>query len=183
VAATTRCARASGALRSVVGAGETEGFADALTSVKLDAASVSVAVIAGSDDGRETGPEDIIEAACSDAEGDAVYPATRLIALVDSLHPRSIFEPACAASYGVSIAHIARLAEPSSFIVCARHEVLGSPLSVHALSDDSRTEITTGVDGYVFLGVTESCANGAVAISQDWLDSGATSVEIRYCAP
>jgi hypothetical protein len=177
----TRCAQSSESLSPV--SGDPSAFTETLRALKLDPESVAVAVIGGSDDGRDTGEGELLEPACTDADGASVYPATRLIALVDTLHPRSVFEPACAGSFGVSIAHVSRLAEPTAFVVCARHEMLGTPLGVDVIDGDKRTEVAAGVDGFVFIGPTDACPDGAVAISPEVLESGDASVELRYCTP
>ncbi len=177
----SRCAQVADTLTSVTGSDA--GFAERLRALKLDPESVAVGVFGGSDDGRETAEGDVLEASCADAEGAAVYPTTRLIRLVDALHPRSVFEPACAGSFGVSIAHVARLGEPTAFTVCARHEVLGSPIGVELLEGSTRSSLSAGTEGFVFLGATEVCPNGAVAVSPEVLTSGNSSVELRYCTP
>lgn len=180
-AAVTRCAQSAEGLRPVTGF--PFAFAESLAGLKLDPESVSVAVFGGSDDGRATADGEVLEPACADADGAAVYPATRLIRMADALHPRSVFEPACAGSFGVSITHVARLAQPTAFVVCARHHLLGTPLGVDALDGESRSPIAAGTAGFVYVGPTQACPNGAVAVSADVLAAGNPSVELRYCTP
>lgn len=179
--AASRCAQSEGTLTPVTGAAD--AFAEAFSELKVDSEAVAVAVFGGSDDGRETADGESLEPACADADGASVFPATRLIRLVDALHPRSVFEPACAGSFGVSVTHVARLAEPTAFEICARHEVLGIPVGVDLVEGQSRTAVSAGTSGYVYVGPTDACPNGAVAISPAVLDTGADAVELRYCTP
>lgn len=169
--AVTSCALAGDELTPV------DELAQALVSLKPSLSAVSVAVIGGSDDGRDLAQGENQQPTCADAEGNSVFPTTRLIALTELFGERSVFESACAASYGVSAAHVTDLAAPGDLVVCAEAIVTGTQVSVELGSDD----LEQGVDGFVYLGRTEACDNGAFQISSERLIGSDDSLALRYC--
>lgn len=160
-----------------------EQVAQQLGALKNDPSAVSVAVLGGSDDGKTITPEEAQEPSCMDAQGNAVYPATRMIELSDLFAPGGEFESACASSFGLSFEHIARLLEAGSVELCPRSQVVDPALTVVRVQGDERVDVELGAEGYLYLGPTDACPNGAVRLHPSVLSGLTGSIELRYCTP
>ncbi len=154
-----------------------DDLAQELIALKSDPGAVAVAVIGGSDDGRDIDLDDELAPTCADAAGRPVFPATRLIRLADLFRPRAAFESACSASYGLSVSHISLLSEPDDVVVCPDARLTEPPLAVTLDGED----LDNGQGGYVFLGSTDACPNGAVSIDAGKLAGAQGALQIRYC--
>lgn len=173
-AAATDCTRASNL-------SATEDFVSMLRALKTNQNTISVGLIGGSDDGRDLRGDEVLPPTCKDASGADIYPATRLLDVVEQLSPQSDFESACAASYGVSIARLGQLAEPSPIEVCPSTEITDPDVSVNLLQGDQRTGVEEGASGFLYLGSTSECSNGTIQISHDTLSGEDGRIELRYC--
>lgn len=173
--AATECAQQAQALTPPA------SFAQSLLGLKNSASSVSVAVLGGPDSGRAVGQGETLEPACQDAEGAAVYPTTRLIALADLLAPQNEFEPACASSFGVSIAHVAELATAPPLDLCAEARVTDPDVSATLVQGSDRTSLEVGAQGVLYMGPTEGCDNGVIRINPEVIQGADASLELRYC--
>jgi hypothetical protein len=173
--AATECARQSDDLTPLA------DVAQQLLALKNAPSSISVAVLGGPDNGRATGPEDSLEPACESSGGPTVYPTPRLISLSDLLAPQAEFEPACSPSFGVSIAHVARLAQAPPIDICPQADVTDPRVSASLVMGDDTTALPEGDAGVTWLGPTDACPNGLIRVAPDAIEGDDASLELRYC--
>lgn len=171
--AVTACAQVEDDLTSI------ETLAQDIMALRDNPEAVSVALLGGSDDGRDLEPGQRLEPTCLDSEGSPVFPTTRLLEFAGLFAPKTLFEPACASSFGQSISNINTLASPTNLILCPGIELTDAPLSV-SLGDE---ELEQGTEGFVYLGATDACPTGAIEINaQKLLNNTDTALSVRFCA-
>lgn len=175
--APTACAWSRASLKPIPDA------ANLLLSLKEDPARVAVGVIAGPDLGAPVNTPELLTPACRDAGSAPVYPADRLLQLAGLLSPRAGFESACAASLSGSLRRLTeQLVPPQPITLCPQARLAAPPLAVKRQSDGEDEELAQGADGYLYLGATDACPNGAVAVNPLLLGANVQSVAVDFCA-
>lgn len=169
--AVTACARAADDLTGVA------DLAQALIAVKGDPSAIAIAALAGSS-GTEPEGDDRLAGACKDAQGTTIFPGDRLIELTSLLGEQGLFEPACAGSYALSAERIAALARPVNPVVCPDLALDAPPSGVTVDGDD----LDAGQQGFIFLGPTDACPNGAIEINAERLIGVTGDIEVRFCS-
>jgi hypothetical protein len=158
-------------------------FAQRLAGLKSTSAGVAIGVIAGDDDGIDLVSPNRAAPTCFDSEETQVFAAPRLIELVSIFEPTSHFESACSASYSKALVRMVdRLVRPGPLTICPQARLAGPPLAVRLVTGGETTELESGgSDGYVYVGATDTCANGAVQISPNALKAGSGGLELDFC--
>ena len=162
-----------------------DDFAQFLVTLKgLDA--VSVAVVGGADDNVDVIRPNPVSRVCDDADDKPVFPATRLISLLEALSPNSHFESACASSLRGGLVRIADLTTKQNGTTLCLNNATSEPIQkVVALGDQSeRLEIIApGQDGYIFLGKSNTCGDdeSAVQVNNDLFNDEISGISITFC--
>lgn len=169
----TGCAWSSATLSDI------DATASALFGLKADLSATSVALITGSElDATPARPEPL-DIACADGQMNPVYPAARLLTFADRFAPNALFEPACSASFSGTMRRVLeRIVAAPATTVCLPTPTDDAILSVTSGAGDA---IAPGQDGYLYLGPTDACANGALQINANALTGDARSVNVTWC--
>ncbi len=95
--------------------------------------------------------------------------------------PQAEFEPACAPSYGVSMAHIARLTAAQDLDLCVQNPITDPDVSVTVVGGQQNTALNPGADGFLYLGPTDTCTTGLIRVNASTVQGDNTSLDLRYC--
>ncbi len=159
-----------------------EDLIDELQALKNSPNAVSVAVLAGPDDGQTSPDPDNLEPSCLTNQLLRGFSSRRLIETADLLAPNSEFDSVCSTSYSSSLSRFASLASPQPLVVCSQAEITSPPNTVRLLTGDDGRFLRPGLGGYLYLGNTDQCPNGAIQINPNLLDSQEQNLEVRFCS-
>jgi len=152
---------------------------NSLLSLKDDPDRVAIGLLGGGESAARLTSPDVLSPVCKDAGNASIYPAYRLLDAVEFAAPWGYFESACSSSYAGGLGRMLdRIATPAPITLCPAARLAAPPIEVRAGQD---TVLSTGTDGYVFLGRTDDCPNGAVSISPNALTSTTQRIEIDFC--
>ena len=162
--------------------------ADALTPVDELVASLQaeaerelfLAVLGGPAD--ESDDSGRVRPICSSSIG-AAFPGDRLAEAVERFGDRGIFENICAGALGTPLERIAdAVVDRSDVVLCPTQPLAHEPLRVDARASgaDDLDTVPLGEEGFVFLGPTADCPNGALRFAPTALRN-ASAVEVTYC--
>lgn len=117
---------------------------------------------------------------CSSTLG-SVYPANRLYRATQLFGDQGFFASACTDDvFGPLATAFDSFVSRSTVTLCPNSVVVQEPLSVLASNEDGEEAVQFGSDGFVFMGSTDDCPQGAIRFAGDAL-RGADEVEIDYC--
>ena len=149
---------------------------DHLSTATTTPEGLKVAVFSG----PPSEDSELIRPVCSSTFG-AAYSAKRLLRATSIFDDQGHFANACVEHFGPTFDTLrTRLLQPRAMTLCPAKPLAHEPLSVSGVTDDQRSAIRLGSDGFVFDGVTDGCENGALRFAPKAVE-GVTSIEINYC--
>lgn len=161
---------------------EVERWAEEVRAELKTAEGLSIAVLSGPPVSADDGAEEVLRPVCQGALG-AAYGASRLWEAADYFGPQGAFESLCVEDLDFSLARIAQqLVGQARMTICPAEPMVHEPLRVEIdAGSGDLSPADPGEAGFIFLGETDSCHNGALSIAAQEL-VGAERVEVKYCA-
>lgn len=171
----TRCARNAARLDDVA------AWAERIRARAHTPEGIAMAVLSGPPAELSAAGSDNLRAVCQSTLG-AAYPANRLWQATRQFSAQGAFESICAGDLGFNLMALAeRLDIPPPMTLCPTRKMVHEPLSVATLSaNDDRKEVANASEGFLYLGATDACENGAVRIAPE-ISRGAHAIDMRYC--